>query len=621
MKLLRFSAKNIFSLGEIDINLKDRGLILVTGHSLDEGSSNGSGKSSIANKGILWTLYGFTAGGLKADDVLNRHGDTKTGWGKIAFIGQDGVTYVIHRARPAKLDLYRDGVNVSNRKSGDTQKLIDQALGLDFKSFLHTYMFGQGRLSSYASLPPADQKSILEQILPVEQLSIWADYAKACLSDLRSAELLLGSKLLLLDSENNTQRDNAQKVQGQADNWNQLREVRLAAALNDISVHKDVLAIRDTMLATLSDKLAKLPDFTQEIRNIDLKLEMLNSELNEAQSKLHLLEERKQQWDGARMSATAKMTSIVDGVCPKCNRAITDEAVKAKIEAENVTQSEIALEAALNMAKCATMYYTVSAERQDNMAKSQELFRAKMDLDTVRKEDTFLRVQIAELGVLENNEELYVCKAEQIASEHNLFSDLVASFETAINEITAKRIPLIAHKIKVLTDIEHVSYWLKVFGHDIRIKLFESVCDFLDTQTNAYLTQLKNPQLKVQFSTIKMLASGEAKEDFNVRVYSEKGGEGFDTLSGGEQQIVSFAIGKALGDLSKAQTKGSSDFQILDEPFSMLDPRNCEALIEFLGKEKGTIMLISNDENLMNLVPERLHVEKYKGVTRIAYGG
>jgi len=618
VKLLKLEASNIFSLGHVEVNLKDRGLILVTGHSLDEGSSNGSGKSSIANKAILWCLYGYTAGGLKADDILNRHGDTKTGWGKIDFEGSDGSLYAVHRARPAKLDFYKDGVCYSMKKAAETQALIDHALGLDFKSFLHTYMFGQGRLFSYASLPPADQKAILEQILPVEQLAVWVDYAKTCVSDLHTAEAALASKGAILQSEINTQKNNWQQVQDKAIHWNTLRENKLKDSLNDIAVHKEVLAERDSRLVVLKDRLAKLPDIAQEIRNIDTKLESLNSEINDCQSKMHLLEERKSQWDGVRLSSSAKMHKIVDSNCPTCHRAITDEAVKNKLLADNVMHSEKMAEAAVNMATCATMYHTVSGERGDKIDKSQELFRAKMELEVVRKEDTHFRVQIAELTALENNEEKYTKRAEQIASERNPFFDLVASFDKGISELLVKQAPLEEHRYKVSREIEHINHWLKVFGHDIRIKLFESVCNYLDTQTNEYLKQLKNPWLRVQFSTIKKLASGEVKEDFNVRVFSEKGGEGFETLSGGEQQIVSFAIGKALGDLSKAQTKGSSELTILDEPFTMLDSRNCEALVEFLTKEKGTILLISNDENLANLIPDRIHVIKENGVTRIS---
>ena len=104
MKLLNFKFNNIFALGKGEISLDDRGLVLVTGYSEDEGDANGAGKSSLANKGICWTLYGQTAGGLKADGVINRHG-TKSGWGEITYLGNDGKKYTVRRERPVKLTL------------------------------------------------------------------------------------------------------------------------------------------------------------------------------------------------------------------------------------------------------------------------------------------------------------------------------------------------------------------------------------------------------------------------------------------------------------------------------------------------------------------------------------
>ena len=621
MKLLKFKAKNIFSLGEVEVNLNDRGLILVTGHSLDEGSSNGSGKSSIANKGILWTLYGSTAGGLRADDVLNRHGDLKSGWGSIDFIGHDGHNYTVKRSRPRGLDFYKDGTLVAARKASETQEQIDKALGLDFQTFIQTYMFGQGRLNSYASLPPAEQKAILEQILPMEQLGTWVEYAKTCLVDLKNAENLLNSKLAMLEMEGITHIKNIDMVREKSTQWLETKEAKLDEALSALTLHRNVLAERDDRLEMLKEKLAKQPDFAKEYKRLDSALETLNEEVNDLLAKMHLVNERKHQWTRAHEAHLQKHMKIDDGTCPTCSRAITDDETVAKIQAENLTNSEKALEASLNVVQCTSMYLQIQEERQAKITEAQRAFASKMELDAIQKEDNFLRVQISELTGLQNEEEKYIKRAELIASERNPFEDLLQSYDNSLAAVLEKQVPFTAKRKATAEEIQHVEHWLKVFGHDIRIKLFETVCNFLDEQTNGYLKQLKNPQLRVQFSTLKRLASGEVKEDFNVRVYSEKGGEGFDTLSGGEQQIVSFAIGKALGDLSKSQTKGSSDFQILDEPFSMLDPRNCEALVEFLGKEKGTIMLISNDENLMNLVPERLHVEKYKGVTRVAYGG
>jgi DNA repair exonuclease SbcCD ATPase subunit len=69
------------------------------------------------------------------------------------------------------------------------------------------------------------------------------------------------------------------------------------------------------------------------------------------------------------------------------------------------------------------------------------------------------------------------------------------------------------------------------------------------------------------------------------------------------------------------QTQGSSSFMILDEPFLYQSPENCERIVNFITTKlsnKSTILLISNEDNLVNLVPNRVHVVKNKGVSSIA---
>ncbi len=86
--------------------------------------------------------------------------------------------------------------------------------------------------------------------------------------------------------------------------------------------------------------------------------------------------------------------------------------------------------------------------------------------------------------------------------------------------------------------------------------------------------------------------------------------------------MVSFAIGLALADLASCKTASKPEFLILDEPFSELDERNSEAIVDYLtgdfGKTKDTLLLISNEASLQGLIPERIHVVKEKGVSNVS---
>ncbi|KKK73716.1 hypothetical protein LCGC14_2891050 [marine sediment metagenome] len=146
------------------------------------------------------------------------------------------------------------------------------------------------------------------------------------------------------------------------------------------------------------------------------------------------------------------------------------------------------------------------------------------------------------------------------------------------------------------------------------------MCPFLENKTNGYLADLNNGQIKVSFSTVKVMKSGDEKDEFCVTARSDTGSTTFELFSGAEKQLTSFAVGMALSDLAALQTSGASKFMILDEPFLYQSPENCENLVNFITQklgDKATILLISNEDNLINLVPNRVNVVKRNGVSSL----
>ena len=60
---------------------------------------------------------------------------------------------------------------------------------------------------------------------------------------------------------------------------------------------------------------------------------------------------------------------------------------------------------------------------------------------------------------------------------------------------------------------------------------------------------------------------------------------------------------------------------VLDEPFVSLDSRNSEHLVgyltSYLAGKKETILLVSNEESLKSLIPNKVQVIKENGITRL----
>jgi DNA repair exonuclease SbcCD ATPase subunit len=175
--------------------------------------------------------------------------------------------------------------------------------------------------------------------------------------------------------------------------------------------------------------------------------------------------------------------------------------------------------------------------------------------------------------------------------------------------------------VEIGNDRHALEFWRDAFGKELKNEFINQVCPFLERRANDHLEGLGNSQIKVSVSTRKVLKSAEDRSEFTITASSSSGGSSYESLSGGERQIVNFAVGLSLADLAELQTDGPSYFMVLDEPFMALDARNSENLVNYLnrylGSKKETILLVSNEENLKNLIPNRVNVVKEHGISRL----
>lgn len=621
MNLQCFKANNLFALGKVDLNLRNLGLTLITGYSEDEGGGNGSGKSSLCNKGILWTLFGETAGGLRADAVRNRHNKKKC-FGEITFVGTDRAKYKIRRERPAKLQLFKDKDEITTTKASETQLLINSLLGIDFKTFIQTSYFGQGRKLSYASLTPKEQKAILEQILPMEQVDIWAI----------AADLAVKKVTKLSEKTERTHFEVKTKVEAQKatladtitcrEHFEVTKKSKIAAAELQIQEHKDSTSVQAAQLETLQ-KQADLVDPKEIDQRIQTAQTILDASSDkEARDNYSKAVDASRQWT-TRLDYLRNDLKALKGAtsCPTCLRDFDDQTVK-EVEKKMLQQKTLITEAE------ATCKLADEAEEYHDkiLRQFQDFVRIKqLELQAFQEEKTMAlerQNQINKLKQPLQSAQLFLEEKLKLAKEEkNPHTKQVKDHENKVHISEKAEEGARSTMENLKRELEHLIYWRDIYSKELKLKLFEDACPFLDARTAFHLGRLKNQQLHAKFTTIKRLASGAAKEEFNVEVNSDTGGEGFDSFSGGEQQMVSFAIGLALSDLSSRTASGRSLFVILDEPFSELDARNSEAIVEYLVeemcKDKETVFLISNEEALKGLVSNRIHVVKKQGVSNV----
>ena len=598
MKLLSLHAHNVFSIGTIDLALRDRGLVLVTGWSEDEQNGNMAGKSSVANRAIVWGLYGKTVDGVKADLVINTSIKNAKHCGvTITFEGIDGKTYRIMRQRkPNELKLaaystYEVGsrvdewVDLTSRNEKDTQELIDKLLGRDHKTFIQSDFFGQGRERSFLELPGSEQRAVIEEILPLTSLEQWSTNADAALKKAESAA----------DKQNTNVK---------------VQEARVAIAKSSLSTaikqHNEWETTQQTLIEDTKSALKDIQQISSHIQDeLDLLKQSLPSDvsikefLEENKNKLHALvvEDNTLSYRIDSLTSSINSRESKPDTCGACGQRLPSECINLNIVAIGADKLE---------------RDKFIKQRTANQAKRYNL-EANIG---VCNEALMLEERLAE----KDKEIELNTRLDDLMATPNPYRHLVGSAKDELNKET-RAMTAYVQLMKIATkDREAYRFWKNAFSKDIKTLLFDRVCPFLEERANQYLIDLQNGQIKVNFSTTKKLKSGDERDQFCVTASSDTGSEIFELFSGAEKQLTNFAVGMALSDLAAMQTQGSSSFMILDEPFLYQSAENCERILSFITHKlghKSTILIISNEDNLINLVPNRIHVVKNKGVTSI----
>lgn len=165
MKIQSCEVKNFASYGELEFNFDNKGLSLIHG-------PTGSGKSTLCDI-VPWALFGKTSKGGAVDEILSWPGDKVTS--VTLNIEKDGNLWSIFRSRGSKSkdnDLYyyspdlNDGPIVRGKDLQDTQKLINQMLGLDYELYLSgSYFHEFSQSSQFFTTTAKNRRFICEQLV------------------------------------------------------------------------------------------------------------------------------------------------------------------------------------------------------------------------------------------------------------------------------------------------------------------------------------------------------------------------------------------------------------------------------------------------------------------------
>lgn len=571
------TVKNFMSVGNATqgIHFDRQDLTLVLGENLDlggDGSRNGTGKTTIINA-LSYAFYGQALSNIRKDNLVNKTN------GKNMLVSIDFTVnqqeYRIERGRkPNVLKFYIDNHEQESNDnaqgdSRETQQEIEKMLGLSHDMFKHIVALNT-YTEPFLSLRANDQRTIIEQLLGITQLSERADKIKELnrqTKDLISQEEF---KIRAVHEANKRIEEQIQNFKRRQALWNGKKSddiEKLAKAIDDLS-HVDI----EIELQAHRD----LDTFNTTRRKIDETKKWM-SKIKLEQDKLEKLTDKLQ----------AEIVSLEKHECYACGQSIHDTKQDEILNAKKEFLKENALQYLANETQ-----YNEHSETLRSLGELgtipkvfydtiDDAFNHKSTLDTLQKE----------LSTRSNEVDPYQEQIEEMQ-------------EQALQEVTYDT-------LNELTKLqEHQDFLLKLLTNKdsfIRKKIIEQNLSYLNSRLTHYLDRIGLPHTVI------------FQNDLSVSI-EELGRElDFDNLSRGERNRLILSMSWAFRDVFESLYHPINVLfidEMIDSGLDTLGVENSLSLLKQMSRERHkSIWLVSHRDELAGRVENILRVVKSNGFT------
>jgi len=638
MKIGEVTAKNFLRLIEFAYNFLDLGAVLVTGHNEDDGGSNGSGKSTAAADLLCWILWGETVRGVKGKHVNLGMGDTEgtaqvyLPAGEVRVVREiSGGNHILKVFSPDEADPIISGA------IGECQKALEQLLGFNKDLFFNCFFIGQGIIKSFSSLTSSQQKAVFEGVLNLGVLNIAQDRAKETHKDLLKEKSTLdikitgfsdkiayaGTKLTEAEEWSNkftleqahtimglVEQIEQAKQQHQEEVHNHIADLQTLCDVSEQWMYKYIAYFLDVyMLEGLKNNYVNYQNITEEI----------STRLREALAKV----------TEVGIEEVKYKTLLAEGKCGVCGSELADsevpntlnEVLERKKQARE-NYSSIELEHAVAAKDEETFRDTYLAPISGAQLESL-LTQASSEI-LVHKRDYDNQVQhfLAEQQKPSKTQHIEVLNQQLALTKETVNPHLesIGTLGKEISEWQGEQKTAAKEAVEIEDKLRYYSFWVDGFGQSgMRSYFLRKITPYLNSRVQYYISRLL-PDAVIRFETIKQLANGEMRDNFHVKIEVKHGAESFQASSGGEQQCVNIAVALAMQDLCSASGGQGVGISVMDEVCTNLDTVRAARVAQLLCEltERGTILVISNNEELKPFFQKRITMVKENGITRLA---
>jgi exonuclease SbcC len=249
--------------------------------------ANGAGKSTLLDA-ITWALFGQAR--KKDDSIIN--GQSNSAEVRLVFSYEDNV-YRVQRTLPRgktttlEFHIQQNGLDgaapvwkvLTERTLRETQARIEQALRLDYETFVNASFFLQGKADQFTQQRPGDRKRILSTILGLE---IWETYRQRAFDRRR----VLETRIAALDGR-------LADIQAELGEEDQRRD-HLAVLETDLKRLTGLRSAQESALENARKVANSLVEQGRLVENLARQVESASRRLDETQQRLSSRQEERQ---------------------------------------------------------------------------------------------------------------------------------------------------------------------------------------------------------------------------------------------------------------------------------------------------------------------------------------
>jgi DNA repair exonuclease SbcCD ATPase subunit len=666
LKFHRVSAQNILCFGTkgIEINFSNFGnIIQVRGVNLDapgtesDPASNGSGKSSIQEV-LSIALFGRTVKsptknkGNRIVNVLADKGEIEIEWDDFKVVRSFKKSK--SGSVTSKLDLWQsnsrvwnDDSKISFGTSDETQKFIEEQIGLTHHAFCNVVIFDDSNTYSFLESDAATKRQIVENLLDLDQYRDYHENCKSIIKELKKNIADKSKEYSTILQEQSIAKNRLTKVTDQLASWKTNKQIELKNLFEKIKLKQEKLVETDTgdQLANWQKGQDRIQHLIDEISDLESKRDKIQEILKIAREKIDLVRKEKNvlneeiqvssisvksvEMDLSKaLKLIRELENLKEGtLCPVCYGAINMDnfghvldhgkdtvakcrtSIDQKIDLINETKETFGKKAA----SLSIIEEKVSeAEGKISIIEGtiRKHRREITELTNIPKPEGNISEHIIESEILELKKQ-FKSKREEFEGD-SPYKEIIEDIELEITNIELN----LANKEKELkeseSEIPYFEYWSEAFGDNgIRKFVIDGIIPALNDRISYWLQILIDGLIELKF------------DNKLEETITRNGNPAFyHNMSNGEMRRVNLAVSQSFAYVMMLNSGCCPSLVFLDEitggGIDRAGVPYVYNMIFELAKERQVFVTTHNDV-LMNLLDgcETLTLKKYKDVSEL----